>query len=438
MPRAQEDMSSVAVPAAAGLMLALDGLAAPVAVRSVAPDALLVADVLGAIDPPPADGLVPPRLHGRLLSDSGRRHLGELHPHSTGADGLWLQVSTDAARALLWDVLDNLAQAPAADPPTAPPPREGAAPTASAPLPVSNAGPLVFDGGTVQGSVVAPLATTDAALAAVTATGAQAITRAGAVCTRVLSRRAVRAPRFEFRDAATAARFGRFALAHREAIAQQEGAPPLVELDPVQSGRTLHLRFVYATAETAAADTAAWTAARWLLGVADAVPELGPDAFFLQDTAGLTAVRVLAECRLDGRTVLDVLHTTPQALVDAHRRAQDAARLTGTAPVAVAGVIAAVFSAAGRDLPRLPESAAAELELARDGEGVYAALLLPSLAVDDDRCAETTAGFALAHALAVRAACAAADAEPGGLPFSVRDVTPIIVLEGEPVANGRH
>jgi hypothetical protein len=195
---------------------------------------------------------------------------------------------------------------------------------------------------------------------------------------------------------------------------------------------------VYATAETAAADTAAWTAARWLLGVADAVPELGPDAFFLQDTAGLTAVRVLAECRLDGRTVLDVLHTTPQALVDAHRRAQDAARLTGTAPVAVAGVIAAVFTAAGRDLPRLPESAAAELELARDGEGVYAALLLPSLAVDDDRCAETTAGFALAHALAVRAACAAADAEPGGLPFSVRDVTPIIVLEGEPVANGRH
>ena len=82
-------------------------------------------------------------------------------------------------------------------------------------VPVGLAGPLLFIGGAVRGSVVAPLATTEGALVASASRGARAITAGGGVTTRVLSRRMSRAPAFEFADIAAAGRFTGWLWAHR-------------------------------------------------------------------------------------------------------------------------------------------------------------------------------------------------------------------------------
>jgi hydroxymethylglutaryl-CoA reductase len=122
-------------------------------------------------------------------------------------------------------------------------------------VPVGLAGPLLFTGDAVRGSVVAPLATTEGALIASASRGARALTAAGGVTTRVLSQRMSRAPAFEFADIAAAVRFTDWLRAHRPELDEQvrlvSRYARLVGVDPYQIGRYLHVRFVFETADAA-------------------------------------------------------------------------------------------------------------------------------------------------------------------------------------------
>jgi NADP-dependent 3-hydroxy-3-methylglutaryl-CoA reductase len=318
-------------------------------------------------------------------------------------------------------------------------------------IPVGLAGPLLFDGQHARGWITAPLATTEGALVASCSRGARAIsTHGGAVSTRVLRRRMVRAPLYVLPDLREAMRFNEFAAANMDGLREQVRAvsqrAELVSVEPIQIGRQVHLRFEYETADAAGQNmttACTWHAARWLLDEADERAGINVETFFLDGNSSgdkkLThlnmlatrGARVTAECWLSGQVVRDVLKTHPEDFVAGHNRAIIAGHLSSMVGynVNVANAIAAIFTATGQDIACIHESGAGLFSLEPSGDGVYASLLLPGLAIGTvgggtqlpnqndylemigcagdggaDRLAEVIAGFTLALELSTCAA----------------------------------
>ncbi|WP_067460160.1 phosphotransferase [Actinomadura macra] len=269
-------------------------------------------------------------------------------------------------------------------------------------VPVGLAGPLLFRGDAARGPVTVPLATTEGALVASAARGAKAITRAGGVETRVIAQRMTRAPVFEFDGIAAADRFARWVTGLHAELAEQIGAVSrhsrLVELDPVQIGRAVHLRFVYETADAGGQNmttAATWRACGWINDRIALMPDLAPVWFAVEGNMSgdkkLThlnmiagrGTRVTAECVLDRETVRRVLKTTPEAIDRGYRIGIPAAQQAGMIgfDIDAANVIAAVYTATGQDIASVYESSGAMFYVEPDGTGLRATLLLPNLLV---------------------------------------------------------
>ncbi|MFD0662914.1 hypothetical protein [Thermocatellispora tengchongensis] len=267
-------------------------------------------------------------------------------------------------------------------------------------VPVGLAGPMLFAGEHARGHVTAPLATTEGALVASAARGARAITRAGGVVTRAVGQRMVRAPFFEFAGLGEAAEFAHRITGHHAELAAEAARVSahsrLVELDPVQLGRTVHVRFVYETADAGGQNmttAATWRACRWILDRLCVPPGPSPTLFgvegnlsgdkkfsHLNMTAG-RGIRVIAECVLDPDTLRAVLKTTPEAMDRFYRIGVVAAQHAGMPgfDIDAANVIAAMFVATGQDIASVYESGAAQFSVDPDGAGLRATLVLPNL-----------------------------------------------------------
>jgi hydroxymethylglutaryl-CoA reductase (NADPH) len=269
-------------------------------------------------------------------------------------------------------------------------------------VPVGLAGPLLFVGDAARGSVVAPLATTEGALVASASRGARALTRCGGVTTAVLSQRMTRAPAFEFADIATAQRFTAWLHERRDRLEEQvrlvSRYTRLVDVDPYQIGRHLHVRFVFETADAAGQNmttAATWQICRWLTDTLADEEELRPRGMLLEGnlsgdkkaTAGSMLVgrgsRVTAECRLSRDVVATVLKTTPEAMVRRHATAVLGAQQAGMTGYGVnaANVVAALFLATGQDVACVHESGVSICSLEMDGDDLIATILLPNLVV---------------------------------------------------------
>ena len=267
-------------------------------------------------------------------------------------------------------------------------------------VPVGLAGPLLFDGGHVQGRVTIPLATTEGTLVASVTRGARAISRCGGVRTQALGQRMPRAPMYEFTDVHAAARFARWVESGLPEISRQVGLvsrhAQLVEIWPLQMGRSVHLRFSYETADAAGQNmttACTWQACQWITEQITHVPGLTLRRFFIEANASGDkkanymsiiagrGMRVTAECLLDRQTVLEVLKTTPEAIIDTFRGAVQSSLHSGMIgnSINVANLVAALFTATGQDIACVHESSIAmfSAELA-DGD-LYASILLPAL-----------------------------------------------------------
>jgi hydroxymethylglutaryl-CoA reductase (NADPH) len=267
-------------------------------------------------------------------------------------------------------------------------------------VPVGLAGPLLFTGDAARGSVVAPLATTEGALIASASRGARAITAGGGVTTRVLSQRMVRAPAFEFADIATAARFTDWLRAHRTDLDEQvrlvSRYARLVDVDPYQIGRYLHVRFVFETADAAGQNmttAATWQICRWVRDMLAGDDGLRPVWMLLDgnlssdkkaSVASMLAgrgTRVTAECRIPSYVVESVLKSTPAAMVKGHVTLLLGAQQAGIVGAALnaVNIIAGLFVATGQDIASVHESGLSILSMEVDGDHLVATLLLPSL-----------------------------------------------------------
>jgi len=268
-------------------------------------------------------------------------------------------------------------------------------------VPVGLAGPLRFAGDRVSGWRVAPLATTEGALVASTSRGATALSRAGGVRTRVLGQRLMRVPFFEFHDAATAQAFTRWLPAHRPAleavIGEVSSHARLVELESVQVGRDVHVSFVYETADAAGQNmttATTWHALQWMeapLAAAGIVPRHWQiEAAFSGDKRVSFAnlirgrgTRAVAEVLLPADVVRHVLKVEPDRLVAGHRHMARASVMAGEVgrTANAANIVAALFLSTGQDVACVHESALGFLTVEADGDDVYAAMTLPSLAI---------------------------------------------------------
>ncbi|MEV0174697.1 hypothetical protein AB0I00_26700 [Streptomyces sp. NPDC050803] len=269
-------------------------------------------------------------------------------------------------------------------------------------VPVGLAGPLLFVGEQARGSLVAPLATTEGALVASASRGARAVTASGGVTTRVLSQRMTRAPVFEFADITGAARFTDWLHEQRGRLDEQVRSVSrhtrLVDVDPHQIGRYLHVRFVFETADAAGQNmttAATWQICRWLTDVLAAEEDLRPRELLLEGnlsgdkkvTAGSLlagrGTRVTAECRLRRDVVAQVLKTTPEAMVKSHAATVLGAQQAGMTGYGVnaANIVAALFVATGQDVACVHESGVSVFSLELDGDDLVATILLPNLVV---------------------------------------------------------
>ncbi|MFD0690822.1 hypothetical protein [Actinomadura fibrosa] len=271
-------------------------------------------------------------------------------------------------------------------------------------IPVGLAGPLLVRGDHVRGLITAPLATTEGAMVASVARGAKAITLAGGAVTRVVRQRMTRVPVFEFDALGTAAEFARWVAGQEGELARQvtevSRHSRLVELDPVQLGRVVHLRFVYETADASGQNmttAATWRACRWIhdrlaaaarpLPVWSAVEgNLSGDKKFAHiNTIGGRGTRVMAECELDRAVIRRVLKTTPEAIDRLYRISVVAAQQAGMAghDIDAANVIAAIFTATGQDIASVYESGAGFFSVdpfsGDAAGGLRATLVLPNL-----------------------------------------------------------
>ena len=267
-------------------------------------------------------------------------------------------------------------------------------------VPVGLAGPLLFTGDACRGSVIAPLATTEGALVASASRGARAVTAGGGVTTKVLSQRLSRAPAFEFRDIATAVRFTDWLRAHRADLDQQVRLASrharLVDVDPYQIGRFLHVRFVFQTADAAGQNMttmATWQICRWVCDTLADDDGLRPVWTLLEgnlssdkkaSVASMLAgrgSRVTAECRIPAGAVESVLKSTPAAMVKGHRALALGAQQIGMAGSGLnaVNIVAALFVATGQDIACVHESGVSILSMEMDDGDLIATMLLPSL-----------------------------------------------------------
>ena len=269
-------------------------------------------------------------------------------------------------------------------------------------VPVGLAGPLLFRGETVQGAVVAPMATTEGALVASASRGARALSLAGGVSTRVLSQRMSRAPVFEFADLAGAARFAQWLDTRRPQLEAQvrlvSRHARLVAVDPYQIGRYLHVRFVFETADAAGQNmttAATWQICAWLDEVLIHEQGLHPLNTMLEGNLSsdkkVSAIsllagrgtRVTAECVVPGNVVASVLKTTPAAIARGHRTAVIGGQQAGMSGYGInaANVVASVFLATGQDVACVHESGVSVLSIEDEDEDLIATILLPNLVV---------------------------------------------------------
>lgn len=269
-------------------------------------------------------------------------------------------------------------------------------------IPVGLAGPLRFRGEHATGWITAPFATTEGALVASATRGAHAVSRAGGVRTRVLGQRMVRSPRFDLDDVVSAHRFATWAQARQDELGAQiadvSRHARLVGLRPMQIGRSVDLVFEYETGDASGQNmttACTWRACLWIERQLADDPEIALRSFCVEgNTAGDKKLsqrslingrgtRVTAECRIDGGTLEHVLKVDQAALVRAYSiNVVGTALGGGIAPnINVANAIAAVFAATGQDIACVHESGAGILNIEPDGDGVYASLLLPALAI---------------------------------------------------------
>jgi hydroxymethylglutaryl-CoA reductase (NADPH) len=266
-------------------------------------------------------------------------------------------------------------------------------------VPVGLAGPLRVNGLFAQGDYFVPLATTEAALVASYARGAQLITAAGGASTALLAEGVTRAPGFEFESINAAGGFVDWVLENREQIREAAESTTrhgkLLDIRVTMEGNHVYLGFDYYTGD-ASGQNMVTVATQAAVDLIVATTPVKPRFYLVEanlsgdkkaTAISFTSVRgkkATAEVTMSAELVRERLRTTPEQMVECWRMAAIGSVLSGTigAQGHFANGLAALYIACGQDAACVAESATGvtRMELTSDGS-LYASVTLPNLMI---------------------------------------------------------
>lgn len=265
-------------------------------------------------------------------------------------------------------------------------------------VPIGICGPLRINGLHARGDYFIPLATTEAALVASYARGAQVATRAGGISAAMLSEGVVRSPAFVFSSLIEAGRFIDW-LASSE-IQLQAAAEvttrygKLIALEPYMDGEIVFLVCRYSTGDASGQNMVTIATDAMCRHIVATSP-VQPRRWFIEGNfsgdkkasfLGLLTGRgrkVTASVVLPRRDVVKQLRTTPADMLEYARIADLGARLNGQigAQGHYANGLAAFYIATGQDAACVAESAVGSTRMEDRGGDLFMSVTLPNILV---------------------------------------------------------
>jgi hydroxymethylglutaryl-CoA reductase (NADPH) len=266
-------------------------------------------------------------------------------------------------------------------------------------VPLGFAGPLLVKGEHAQGEFLIPLATTEGTLVASYNRGMKVLNLSGGVTCTVQSDHMQRAPVFIFDSAREALAFRRWVEAHMDDIRREAeattGSGKLLYIDTYLASKFAYLRFNFRTGDAAGQNMvgrATFAACTWILERNRATVR----RFFLESNLATDkkasqvnvlhtrGKRVTAECVVQRKVLLEVMHAEPESLAYHWGVANVGSILSGASNNGAhsPNALAAMFIATGQDVANLAEGSSGilytELTPERD---LYISITIPSLIV---------------------------------------------------------
>lgn len=269
-------------------------------------------------------------------------------------------------------------------------------------IPLGVVGPLLFGQGDDAELVHTVVGTLEGALVASMNRGAKAISQAGGFRSAVWHQKMVRAPLFLFEHLGHALQFENWVKLHfkkiMEVAEKYSNHAKLQGIQPVLTGKDVHLKFVYQTGDAAGQNmttTCTWHAILWVAehfqdetGVpiqqfvieGNGASDKKASAYSMLHGRG---IHVVAECSLPEAVINRVLRTNSEAILHCFAPSMAVSKLDGMLGynINVANAVAAIFVATGQDLGSVHESSLGVLNVERAADGLYFSLQLPSLVI---------------------------------------------------------
>lgn len=266
-------------------------------------------------------------------------------------------------------------------------------------IPVGLAGPLRVRGIFASGDFYVPLATTEAALVASYARGAQVITEAGGCVSILLHEGLRRTPGFAFGTIAEAGLFAIWCMEQKEVLREVAGKTTkygeLTDLGIALEGNHIYLILEYVTGD-ASGQNMVTIATQAVCEYIVANSPFAPKHYFVEANLSgdkkatahsfvtVRGKKVSAEVTVPSELVQSRLHTTPQQMERYWKMGAIGAIQSGSIGVQghYANALAALYIALGQDPACVAESAVGitRFEVTDDGD-LYASVTLPGIVV---------------------------------------------------------
>ncbi len=268
-------------------------------------------------------------------------------------------------------------------------------------VPLGIGGPLKILGEYAEGEFYLPVATNEAALVAGLTRGCSVFNQAGGIRVLVTRDHMTRAPLVELPDIKRARwlvdeikKKGEFYQKIKIAAEKESKVSKLLDIQPFQIGRRVHLRFYFQTGDAMGMNSVTKYSANGIKALREEHPEvkLISLAENMCSDKKATHMNVLlgrgksveTECLISGKIIKETFNVEPKEIVELVQLKHQGSALAGTFSgfnVNVANTIAAMFIATGQDAAQIVESSSAFVNLEMVGEDLLFSASFPCLEV---------------------------------------------------------
>lgn len=269
-------------------------------------------------------------------------------------------------------------------------------------VPLGIVGPVKINGKHAEGDFYLPLATNEAALVAGLNRGFKAINDSGGIKTIVVKDHMTRAPLIELPDPEKAMEIardiekkGELYQEMRKAAESESRVSKLLDIQPFQIGRRIHLRFYFQTGDSMGMNSAT----KYSSNAVKVLKEKYPEVKMKSLTGNLCTDKKASHINvLLGRgksietyivipreTIKKIFKVEPECIVELnYLKNYQGSSLAGTLSgfnANVANTIAAMFIATGQDCAQITESSSCFVHAEMDGDNLVFGVTLPCLEV---------------------------------------------------------